>query len=299
MPSNDTPDDRLSGEVASSDSAIFGVASQGIAASATAEALAADEVSPLTPMPVGSDAEDASASADSRYRSHRLSAVHARRSSPLHATHDGQNDDDHITKGDVMFVVVLFCVLLVARLFLFGMYMVPSGSMLDTIQLHDHILTNKLTPHVMKLKHGDIVVFKDPANWLGADMQTPKTDTLVKRLIGLPGDTVECKGKGSPIRINGVAIDERAYLKVDDATHQTVAPSDFAFKVTVTPGNIFVLGDNRSNSADSRYHVNDGNGGLVPIKNVEGTGILTTWPLKRIGLMEPHHEVFASVPSRS
>ena len=91
--------------------------------------------------------------------------------------------------------------------------------------------------------------------------------------------------------INGVAIDESSYLKPG------VQPSDFAFNVTVTEGHIFVLGDNRANSADSRYHQDDGSNGLVPISDVLGVAIVRNWPLNRIGRLDSHHEVFANVPN--
>ena len=99
-----------------------------------------------------------------------------------------------------------------------------------------------------------------------------------------------CEGPGKPITINGVAIDESAYIRPD------VDPSSFAFNVTVTEGHVFVMGDNRANSADSRYHQNDSSHGLVPISDVVGVGLAKYWPLNRIGGLDAHHEVFADVP---
>ena len=102
---------------------------------------------------------------------------------------------------------------------------------------------------------------------------------LIKRVIGLPGDTVTCKGSGEPITVNGKPIDESAYLK------SGVNPSDSPFSVTVTDGNVFVLGDNRSNSRDSRYHLDDGNNGLVPYDDIQGVALFRFWPFTRIGLL--------------
>lgn len=181
-------------------------------------------------------------------------------------------------------------IVLLLRVFLFGFYVIPSGSMLDTIEINDRVITTKLAPDLIKLQRGDIVVFKDPANWLQSE-SSMGGDNLIKRLIGLPGDTVACAGAGQPVTINGVAIDESSYLKPG------VQPSDFAFNITVTEGHIFVLGDNRANSADSRYHQDDGSNGLVPISDVLGVAIVRNWPLNRIGRLDSHHEVFANVPN--
>lgn len=157
-----------------------------------------------------------------------------------------------------------------------------------TLNIGDHIVTNRLAKPVLKLRRGDVVVFKDPANWLQSENIFASND-LVKRLIGLPGDVVACKGYGEPVTVNGVAIDESSYLKAG------VKPSKFAFKMKVTPGNVFVLGDNRANSADSRYHPDDGNHGLVPLDRIKGVAMLTYMPTSRFGVVHAHHDVFAKV----
>ena len=79
-------------------------------------------------------------------------------------------------------------------------------------------------------------MFHDPANWLNQETTRGKGDYLIKRLIGLPGDVVECGGAGQPVKINGVAIDETSYIK------SGVDPSSFSFRVEVTAGHIFVMG---------------------------------------------------------
>jgi signal peptidase I len=185
-------------------------------------------------------------------------------------------------------------IVLLVRMFLIGFYVIPSGSMMDTIEPGDRVITSKLTPKVFPLQRGDIVVFKDPDHWLQEENSGHLGgDYLIKRLIGLPGDTVACEGPGKPITINGVAIDESSYIRPG------VDPSSFAFKVKVTAGHIFVLGDNRANSADSRYHQDDSSHGLVPISDVVGVGLATYWPLNRIGLLSAHHDVFKDVPEGS
>lgn len=194
--------------------------------------------------------------------------------------------------------ILLWCVLPVLivlglRLFVFGLYAIPSGSMENTIMPGDRVITTHLSPRPIALRRGDIVVFKDPANWLANEGATHNSDRLIKRLIGLPGDTVECAGGGAPIVINGVPIDESAYLKPG------VEPSRSAFSVTVPAGRLFVLGDNRANSADSRAHTNDGAQGLVPVSDVEGVAFVRYWPLNRVGWLSAHHDVFRAVPSRT
>ena len=101
------------------------------------------------------------------------------------------------------------------------------------------------------------------------------------------------KGAGQPVTINGVAINETSYIRPG------VDPSAIPFSVTVTEGRVFVMGDNRANSADSRYHQDDGDRGLVPISDVVGVGIAKYWPLDRLGAIDDHHEVFKDVPDAS
>ncbi|NMN00799.1 signal peptidase [Bifidobacterium sp. DSM 109958] len=183
-------------------------------------------------------------------------------------------------------------VVLALRILVFPLYWIPSSSMMDTILPDDRVVT--VSTHVRptsKLQRGDIIVFKDPANWLGAESTSGGDGYLIKRLIGLPGDTVACDGPGNPVTINGVAIDETSYIRPGSD------PSAMAFSVTVTEGHVFVLGDNRARSADSRFHQDDGDNGLVPMEDIAGTALLTYWPLDRISLLDAHHEVFDAVPS--
>lgn len=185
-------------------------------------------------------------------------------------------------------------VMILIRIFILGAYTIPSGSMLDTIHIGDNVITTKMTPKIFPLHRGDIVVFEDPANWLSGDPSVKTSllsgKNLIKRLIGLPGDVVECKGAGAPITVNGVEVLESSYIRPG------VEPSSFPFKVKVKPGHVFVLGDNRANSADSRYHRNDGDDGLVPISKIEGVAFMRFWPINRIGLLDSHHDAFDKVP---
>lgn len=202
----------------------------------------------------------------------------------------------HSSASSAWHDVLIWCgipvlVVLLIRIVLIGCYVIPSGSMRDTIQPGDRVATSKLAPSIDGLHRGDIIVFDDPSNWLSQeDRGALGGDYLIKRLIGLPGDVVECDGAGEPIRINGVAVDERAYLR------DGVEPSAFAFRVEVSAGHVFVMGDNRANSADSRYHQDDSEHGLVPIKNIVGVAVARYWPIARIGTLDSHHDTFADVP---
>ena len=206
------------------------------------------------------------------------------------------------TAGLFPVIAIVFFV----RSFLFEPFRIPSGSMLPTLHVGDFILVNKYEYGIRlpvtnwkiiplgSPQRGDVVVFKDPNNWLNEEQSSaPGGGYLIKRLIGLPGDVVECKGAGQPVTINGVAINETSYIRPG------VDPSAFPFSVTVTEGRVFVMGDNRANSADSRYHQDDGDRGLVPISDVVGVGIAKYWPLDRLGAIDDHHEVFKDVPDAS
>ena len=190
-----------------------------------------------------------------------------------HAKEENNSGDSFGLRDTLVWCGIPIIIVLLIRIFLLGFYVIPSGSMMNTIEPGDRVITSKLTPKVFDLKRGDVVVFKDPDHWLRQeDSSKLGGDYLIKRLI------------------NGVAIDESAYIRPD------VDPSSFAFNVTVTEGHVFVMGDNRANSADSRYHQGDSSHGLVPISDVVGVGLAKYWPLNRIGGLDAHHEVFADVP---
>lgn len=178
-------------------------------------------------------------------------------------------------KGWVLSVGIPVLVVVFLRLFVFGVYVVPSGSMENTLLIGDHILTSKLSGKITPLRRGEVIVFKDPGHWLTkAQDDAFGGGFLVKRLIGLPGDTVACCTSQGLVTINGVPIHEQSYLYPGNP------PSKIRFDVKVTPGHIFVMGDHRNISADSRYHLNEDDG-LVPISDVVGVVKLVWWPLDR------------------
>jgi signal peptidase I len=214
-------------------------------------------------------------------------------------------------------VIVLIAVLVsfLVKTFVVRSFYIPSASMEDTLLIDDRIFVDELTPRFGGYERGDIVVFRDPGGWLPPSTEPARSpvveavdwllslvglsapdsdDHLVKRIIGLPGDHVVCCNALGQITINGVPIDESAYIKVPGG--ESAASAD-AFDVIVPAGSLWVLGDNRYRSKDSRYNTDQPGRGFVPIDNVVGRAFIITWPFDRFGLVDFHHEVFAGVPA--
>jgi signal peptidase I len=203
-------------------------------------------------------------------------------------------------KGSVLrefpiLVIVALAVSLVIKSFLVQFFYIPSGSMENTLQINDRVAVNKI-PFISKsIDRGDVVVFRDPSNWLPepyADNQNkviakikeglvlvgvlpnPAKQYLVKRVIGVAGDNVV--GKDGIVTINGKETDE-PYIFAGNK------PSELDFNVTVPEGKIWVMGDHRGASADSRYHQDDVNNGFVPESKVTGRVVGIIWPVKNLG----------------
>ncbi|MEY3561565.1 MAG: signal peptidase, partial [Actinomycetota bacterium] len=212
---------------------------------------------------------------------------------------------------DFVIIVGTALVLSVAiKAFLIRSFYIPSGSMLETLQINDRIIVNVMVPELIPLEHGDVVVFRDPGGWLGAIPTEDKpwlqevgdfvlgtfgitapdsAEHLVKRVIGLPGDTIECCDADGRLLVNGVAIDE-TYIAPGSM------PSEMEFKVTVPEGSYWVMGDNRQNSTDSRYHQNLPSGGFVNQEYVVGRAILVSWPVENWIFLDNFSDVFSDVP---
>lgn len=191
---------------------------------------------------------------------------------------------------------------LIIKTFFFQSFWIPSASMENTLVNGDRILVSKWRPGPLELRHGDAVVFKDPNNWLHHDpSKDPKGlhrvgndiltftgllpedagEHLIKRVIGLPGDTVTCTAADSPVEVNGFALTE-PYIKPGTQA------CGREFEVTVPEGYFWAMGDNRDNSADSRVHMGEPGGGTIPIANVVGTTFAVVWPLSHwTGLGNP------------
>ena len=176
----------------------------------------------------------------------------------------------------------------VVKTFLIQAFFIPSESMQNTLLVGDRVVVSKLTPGPFELKRGDIVVFADPGDWLSP---TPVTNRGAV-LNGLPGDHVQCCDAEGRLLVNGEPIEESAYLKPG------VNPSDMEFDITVPSGRMWVMGDNRSDSSDSRYHDPGGTGsdGSVPLDLVVGKAVVTVWPFDRAGRLSTHEDVFSQVP---
>lgn len=190
-------------------------------------------------------------------------------------------------KEVVIILVVALGLSFLVRTFIVQAFYVPSQSMEDTLMPDDRILASKLNTRFGGVKRGEIVVFRDPSNWLDEVQKAspggvagalewigllPSNtgDDLVKRVIGVGGDHVRCCSTDGRIVLNGVKLDE-PYIKPGTTS------DDVRFDVDVPEGRIFVLGDNRNQSADSRFHL-DEQGGTVPVENVVGRVVLTVWP---------------------
>lgn len=214
-------------------------------------------------------------------------------------------------------VVIALAASFLIKTFLVRSFYIPTGSMLNTLQINDRILVDEISPRLTGYHRGDVVVFRDPGGWLDPRPVTPpqpplaaaidwltslvglsasdSDDHLIKRVIGLPGDHVTCCNALGQLTVNGTPIDETAYL---DLPHGAPA-SVLAFDVTVPQGSLWVLGDNRNNSKDSRYNQNQPGKGFVPLDNVVGRAFWITWPFASFGPIDAHPGVFAGVPAAS
>ncbi len=176
---------------------------------------------------------------------------------------------------------------IIIKTFLLQAFYIPSGSMRDTLKVDDRILVQKMSYWFGDVERGDTVVFDDPAHWLGDETTGqgpsnvvtkslaviglyPAGGHLVKRVIGVGGDTVECV-RGS-VEVNGERLDESAYVTLSPQACQ----GDWT--VMVPDDHLWVLGDNRSNSADSRAHMGDPGGGFIPSDDVVGKVFAVVWP---------------------
>jgi signal peptidase I len=193
-------------------------------------------------------------------------------------------------------VVVALVVSFLIKTFLVQFFYIPSGSMENTLQIEDRVAVNKIPFLSKSINRGDIVVFRDPDNWLPEiiDYSTnqyvakaksalvavgilpnPTKQYLVKRVIGVAGDEIVCCSKNGQLTINGVEVTE-PYIFAGNK------PSETSFNVKVPEGKLWLMGDHRGASSDSRYHQEDINKGFVPVSKVTGRVVAVIWPFKNI-----------------
>lgn len=212
---------------------------------------------------------------------------------------------------EIAAVVVIAVVLsFLIKTFLFRAFFIPSPSMASTLEVDDRIFVNLLVPEPFELARGDVVVFRDTKAWLTPQPVTdspsplgfigeglafvgllPDTSQqhLVKRVVGLPGDHVVCCESANKVAVNGETLEEAYVNPAEPARAQT-------FDVIVPEGKIWVMGDNRNHSADSRAHV-ENNGGFIDLTDVEGKAAMIAWPLNRMNVLNNFPEVFERVPT--
>lgn len=200
------------------------------------------------------------------------------------------------------------------RGFVGQMFLIPSVSMEDTLQVADRVVVEKLS----SIQRGQVAVFKDPGRWLTGPtpperglvgkafqfvgvLPDPSTEHLIKRVIGMPGDRVVCCDGSGRITVNDAPLDETSYLYTGPDGEQ-VAPSTIEFEVLVPAGHVFVMGDHRDRSSDSRCHLKDtqpgrpaGENAFVNLDLVVGRAIAVAWPFERRHRL-PVPDTFDTVP---
>jgi signal peptidase I len=206
-----------------------------------------------------------------------------------------------------LLLVIALVIAMVAKTFVVQAFVIPTGSMQDTLEIGDKILVNKLVYHFRAIEPGDIVVFNGAGSWepaaaasapdanliarayddtlrklfdaVGSLFGAPLDQTdFVKRVIGVPGDHVVCCNSSGLITINGVPLHEQSYLYPGDQPGSAPSGIPGHFNVRVPAGYLWVLGDHRGISDDSRGHQADPGNGMVPENKVIGRAFVIVWP---------------------
>lgn len=200
-----------------------------------------------------------------------------------------------------LLIIGAFLVAFVVKTFLVQAFYIPSGSMEDTLQVGDRVLVNKVVYHLRPVERGDIVVFDGTGSFITGEvvepdrspveiagrllgeivgLAPPRDTDFIKRVIGVGGDRVVCCDADGRITVNGIALDEEDYL------YRKNPPSKQPFDVLVPEGTMWVMGDHRSASADSRAHMGDPGGGFVPVDRVIGRAFAVVWPVGNAQVLE-------------
>ena len=208
-----------------------------------------------------------------------------------------------------MLVIIALVIALVIKTFLLQAFYIPSSSMENTLDIGDKVLVNKLVYHLRPIEPGDIVVFNGAGSWVpepasgrpssdpvvrlydatlvpvfhaiaGLFGTAPGQTDFIKRVIGVPGDHVACCNAAGDVTVNGVALHEQSYLFPGNP------PSMQRFSITVPPGRLWVMGDHRSVSYDSRGHTEDPGEGTIPENMVVGRAFMIIWPPSRWRILQ-------------
>lgn len=197
----------------------------------------------------------------------------------------------------ILLVAALFLSIIVKTFFVQFFY-IPSGSMENTLLVNDRVGVNKFAALYSDIRRGEVVVFRDPAEWLGSPSEEgiglpkiikealvfvgvipdPAKQYLIKRVIGVGGDRVVCCNVDGKIEVNGVPINEPYVYPGNE-------PSESEFDVSVPKGFVWVMGDHRGASADSRFHTDDPNKGMVPLDKVTGRALFVIWPISSVKIL--------------
>ena len=216
-------------------------------------------------------------------------------------------------RESVIVIGIALLLSLIVKTWLMQPFYIPSESMENTLVKDDRVVVSKLTPSPFDLKRGDVIVFDDPGHWLPQAASTERGPLaealhrtltfvgllpndagrhLIKRVIGMPGDRVICCNPNNQLTVNGVPLTEPYLFPGDE-------PSVQSFRITVPAGRVWVMGDHRSRSGDSRTHDEKSGGvkGSVPESLIVGRAFSVVWPIEHWAWLASPGETFARVPA--